>query len=128
MNADLDNLNPENVLQGHNGEKQIFTRRRSIIIQDKKNNRQIKEFVLDDQFGNLYVVYRASLHDNEVYDVADWLMPSMLAKYGGFTDHLIDDLRTKAFAVFEKTAREIDQSRSIASSVGYVGDGASLVI
>lgn len=128
MTANADNLNPENVLQGHNGEKQVFTKRRSIIIQDKKNKRQIREFILDDQFGNIYVVYRANMHDGEVYDVADWLMPSVLAKYGGFTDHLIDDLRTKAFKVFEKTAREIDEARLIALSVGYNGDGASLTV
>jgi hypothetical protein len=122
------NLDPGESIQGHNGEKQIFVTRRSWLIQDRKSKRQAREFIVEDQFGNTYVVYRAKLHDGEEYDVRDWVAPSTLLQYGGFTDALIDDYRAKAFQAFKDKANEINAMRSLASSIGYQGDASKLVI
>jgi hypothetical protein len=123
------NLNPEDTIQGHAGDHQRFTLRRSLVITDPRRKRRCREFVLEDQHGNIYIVYRTQLHDSEIYDVADWVKPSILHKYGGFTDALIDDFRTKAFRAFDKSAEEINRARAIASHVaGSVIDGARLMV
>lgn len=123
------NIDPGDVIQGHNGQRQVFSLRRSLVITDPRRRKQCREFLLEDQFGNLYLVYRTTLHDGEEYDVADWVKPSTIATYGGFTDALIDDFRSKAFFAFDRTAKEIDRARAIASSVaGKVIDGAKLLL
>lgn len=129
-NADLD---PFAIIQGHNGEEQFFTLLRSSLVQDRRSKRQMREFLGQDQFGNVYLVYRAVLQDGEEYDVAPnrdgWAnRPTLLLTYGGFTDALIDDFRSQAFHVFEETAKSIDASRALADQIGYKGDLSKLAI
>lgn len=123
------NIDPTDTIQGHYGVKQRFELRRSNVVTNPRTRRQCREFVLEDQNGNFYLVYRAQLHDGEDYDVADWVRPSVMARYGGFSDALIDDYRTKAFRAFERAARAINEARAIASQVaGNIIDGAKLIL
>lgn len=123
------NIDPGETIQGHNGQLQRFELKRSLVITDPRRKAQCREFLLEDQFGNVYLVYRTTLHDGEEYDVADWVKPSVMAKYGGFTDALIDDFRGKAFHAFDNAAKDINAARAIASKVaGSVIDGAKLLL
>jgi len=112
--ADLD---PSATVQGHNCQQQVFSLKRSLLLRDPRNNRVCREFLMEDQFGNFYLVYRAILQDGETYDVSDWVKPSILAKYGGFTDACLDDFRAKAFMVLDKTRDEIAKYRALASEI-----------
>lgn len=128
--ADLD---PSVIVQGHNGEVQKFTLHRSVIIQDRREKRMCREFLVEDQFGNMYLLYRAKLHDGEDYDVAPngdgWCnRPSLLLRYGGFNDALVDDFRTQAFHAFAEAAKEINAARALADAVGYKGDATGLIL
>ena len=127
------NIDPSTIVQGHNGEVQRFTLHRSVIIQDRRSKRQCREFLVEDQFGNLYLIYRAKLHDGEDYDVAacgdGWVnKPSLLLRYGGFNDALVDDCRTQAFHAFDEAAKSINAARALADSVGFKGDVSKLVL
>jgi len=113
-NADI---NPSDILQGHNCQVQKFTLRRQQVVQDRKKKRACREFVFQDQFDNWYLVYRAKLQDGEEYDVGDWVKPSVLQKFGGFTDECLDAFRMKAFYAFEDMTKEIAKLRTIASEV-----------
>lgn len=113
--------NPEDIISGHNGEKQSITVRDTRLIRDPITGSQCMERVCSDDFGNWYLVYSAQMQDGELYDVADWVKPSALQQFGGFTDDLIDAFRTKAFAAFKKTREGIDFTRMVAQAGKTVG-------
>lgn len=109
-------LNPEDLISGHNGETQKLTVKRTLTVANPKGRTQMVERVCEDQHGNVYLVYSSTLSDREVYEVADFVKPSILQKYGGFTDALLDDFRSKAFFAFAASERELSAMRSQAES------------
>ncbi len=123
------NLDPFAIVQGHNGEKQTFTLVRSDLVKDDIRGRQVRRFIGTDQFGNEYVVFRAVLQDGEVYDVAPnldndplkagWLnRPSLLDKFGGTSESLLDRFKEAAFRAFDDKVKEIQVERAIAEAFG----------
>jgi hypothetical protein len=110
-------LNPEDLISGHNGEKQILTVKRTLVVTKPNGRTQMIERICEDQWGNVYLVYSAKLSDREVYEVADYLKPSTLQKYGGFNDALLDDFRAKAFHAFAESEKELNAMRANAEKV-----------
>lgn len=110
-------LNPEDIISGHNGEKQILTVKRTMTVTKPGGRVQCIERICEDQWGNVYLVFSAKLSDREVYEVADYLKPSVLQKYGGFNDALLDDFRSKAFHAFAETEKELNAMRANAAKV-----------
>ena len=114
---DIGALNPEDLISGHNGEKQQLTIRRTQTVADPRRRVQMVERVADDQWGNVYLVYSAQLSDRELWEVADWVKPGIIERYGGFTDALLDDYRTKAFRAFADAEQSIARVRTETNAV-----------
>lgn len=100
-------LNPEDIISGDNGQRQSLTIRRTMTVVDPRKRRQCVERLCEDQFGNAYLIYSAKLPDGEVWEVADRIKPSVIAGYGGVTDDLFDDFRTKAFLAFNRAEKKL---------------------
>jgi len=101
---------PSAILQGHNARDQTFTCHRSVRVTDHKC-RKCQEYLLGDQFGNKYLVYRSLLSDTETYDVGDWVKPSTIESHGGFTDSVFELFRAQAFGAFDAANQNIAQHR-----------------
>jgi len=114
---DAGSLNPEDLISGHNGHKQLLTVKRTLTVMNHKGRTQMVERICEDQHGNTYLVYSSTLSDREVYEVADFVKPSLLQKYGGFTDALLDDFRAKAFHSFAQSEKELNAMRANAAKV-----------
>ena len=70
------------------------------------DGRQIRESLMRDQYQNHYVTYQTVLKDHEWYETGEWIKPSDIKLFGGFTIELFDQLRKKAFLAFsQKEAR-----------------------
>jgi hypothetical protein len=110
-------IDPTDILQGHNCQLQKFTLLRKQRLMNPRDKRGCIEYLFVDQFGNNYLVYRAVLRDGETYDVGDWVKDSVLLQYGGFTDDCIDAYRAKAFKAFVDASNEIDKLRNLANSI-----------
>ena len=107
-------IDPSAILQGHNEREQRFSFKRSTTVV-APNGTHCDEYLCSDQFGNWYLIYRATLSDNETYDVGDWVKPSMLEKFGGFTDGLFEVFRGKAYKSFNTSSNSIALLRHQAS-------------
>lgn len=122
-------LNPEDLISGHNGQKQILTVKRTLVVQTPTGRTQMVERICEDQYLNTYLVYSSKLSDGQVYEVADYVKPSVILKFNGFTDALLDAFRQKAFSAFAQSEREANELRanaerlaaSIASATVNVG-------
>lgn len=114
---DIGALNPEDLISGHNGETQLVTVKRTLTVLNHKLRTQTVERICEDQHGNVYLVYSCVLSDREVHEVADYVKPSVLKKYGGFTDALLDDFRAKAFHAFAESEKEINAARKNADAM-----------
>jgi hypothetical protein len=110
-------LNPEDLISGHNGNTQLLTVKRTLTVMNQKLRTQTVERICEDQHGNVYLVYSCKLSDREIYEVADYLKPSVLKKYGGFTDALLDDFRAKAFHAFAESEKSINAIKANAAKV-----------
>lgn len=110
-------LNPEDLISGHNGQKQILTVKRTLVVQTPTGRTQMVERICEDQYLNTYLVYSSKLSDGLVYEVVDYVKPSVITRYQGFTDSLLDDFRQKAFAAFAQSEREANALRANAESL-----------
>tara|TARA_R110000822_G_scaffold47789_1_gene126558 strand:- start:179 stop:586 length:408 start_codon:yes stop_codon:yes gene_type:complete len=110
-------IDPTDVLQGHNGQVQRFSLLREQKLLNPRNKRVCREFLITDQFENIYLVYRAVLQDGETYDVGDWVKDSVLLHFGGFTNDCIDAFRAKAFTAFVEASQDIEKIRALANEV-----------
>lgn len=110
-------LNPEDLISGHNGHTQKLKVKRMLTVTNPKLRTQCIERICEDQHGNTYLVYSSRLSDREVYEVADYVKPSVLKKYGGFTDAMLDDFRAKAFHAFAQSEKEINAARKNADAM-----------
>ncbi len=119
-------LNPEDLISGHNGEKQLLTVKRTLVVTKPNGRTQCTERICEDQWGNVYLVYSAQLSDREIYEVADYVKPSVLKKYGGFTDGLLDDFRAKAFHAFAESEKSINAIKANAAKVADMIAAASV--
>lgn len=72
-----------------------------------KRPRVMREYILSDNYGNEYLCYLAALKDGEIYEVSDWIRPSVILKYGGWTNALIDAYRAKARDAFDRAERAL---------------------
>lgn len=72
-------------LQGHVSQntKQIFETLTGTPFSQPKLKLAGYEFVLRDQFHNYYHKMRAVLFDGEMYDVDQWIKPTMMMRTGG---------------------------------------------
>lgn len=108
---------------------QLFTIRTAGVIRHPQSGRLIREWLFDDQFGNVYLAYRAVCVDGDEYDINDRLKPSIIAAHGGISGDLLDKYRQKAFWSFENTDRTIRITRAVASDVSKkIIDGEKLLI
>lgn len=110
-------LNPEDLISGDNGHEQKLNTIRTQVVADPRKRRQMVERVCVDQFGNIYLVYSSKLSDREIYEVTDRVKDSTVAKYGGFTDALLDDFRSKAFYAFDEEEKALARERSQVAGV-----------
>lgn len=110
-------LNPEDLISGHNGQKQILTVKRTLVVQSPTGRTQMVERICEDQYLNTYLVYSSTLSDNEVYEMVDYLKPSIIQHFGGFNDRLLDTYREKAFLAFARAEREANALRANAANL-----------
>jgi len=76
-------------IQGHVGPntKQVFETLQGTPFSQPKLKLSGYEFIMRDQFGNHYHKMRAVLFDGELYDVDQYIKPSMMMRHdGGFAD------------------------------------------
>lgn len=134
MNSDLLlNVDPAESIQGHVGQntKQVFSTLTAVPFSQVKLKLAGYEFLLRDQFGNHYHKLRAVLFDGEMYDVDQFIKPSMMMKTGGghadfedsqakgklrITEHLLCELRENAALVFARTNIELLKTRALSTS------------
>lgn len=110
-------LNPEDLISGDNGHVQKLDIVRTMTVADPRLRVQIVERLCVDQWGNNYLVYSAKLSDGEVWEVTDRIKPSIETRYGGLTDALFDDFRSKAFHVFGEQEKELARARADADVI-----------
>lgn len=110
-------LNPEDLISGDNGHAQKLNIRRTMTVADPRKRVAMVERLADDAWGNVYLVYSARLSDGEIWEVADRVKPSVMARYGGMSDALFDDFRTKAFRAFADAEQQIARARSDADAL-----------
>lgn len=118
----MDETSPGATIEGHVGKTvpQVFQVRRTRTIEDRRLKLKAVEYLLEDQFKNLYLVYRSILSDGEVYDVADWVKPSLIASYGGFNDALITHFMEKAFVALGRATLGLMREKHAGAQVlGY---------
>lgn len=124
MQLDGEMVDFTKVMQGHVSQTvtQQFAIQRHRVIENRKLRLECREFVVKDQFRNLYVVFTAKLIDGEVYSVTTWvgsevkgLVARFRAKYGHFNDGLLTYLQDEAFVAFGRATVEILKSRQAAS-------------
>jgi len=77
------------------------------LISNPKTGKQIRESLMKDQYGNHYVTYQTVLKDGEWYETGEWIPPSTVALFGGFTTALLDHLRGKAFLAFSQVEAKL---------------------
>lgn len=114
---DVTGLNPEDLISGDNGHAQHLTIRRTMTVADPRKRCAMVERLCEDEWGNVYLVYSARLSDGEIWEVADRIKPSVEKRYGGFTDALFDDFRSKAFAVFAEAEADLARQRADADAI-----------
>lgn len=104
----LDQINPTESTQGTVGEanEHKLTVARTLAVV-RENGRVMRECICRDNFGNEYLVYHATLTDGEVYEVSNWVRPSIIVRYGGWSDALIDDFRKAADNAFKEAEARI---------------------
>ena len=110
-------LNPEDLISGDNGNAQKLVVLRTMTVANPRNRSQMVERLAEDQWTNVYLVYSAKLSDGEIWEVADRVKPSVIEHYGGITDALFDDFRTKAFMAFDAQELYAVRMRSEAASI-----------
>lgn len=99
--------------------KKHFVLRYEQIIKHPTTGRHMREYVMDDQFGNQWLTFLAFCADDEVHqwptDRNAYIKPSMLAAHGGrVSADLLDKFRQAAFVVFERQDTAIKAARKAA--------------
>ena len=134
MNRDhLLNLDTGESIQGHVGDKtkQTF----DLLMTNPFCNKKLKldgfEFLMRDQFGNHYFKMRAVLFDGEMYDVDQYIKPSMMMKTGGgfadledkvakthlrITEHLLADLREHGAMTLARTNIQVMKAKAVSNA------------
>lgn len=114
---DFGSFDPSDLVSGHNGQTQLLTVKRTLTVINPRSRAQVVERICEDQWLNTYLVYSCVLTDGEAYECADFLKPSILKKYGGFTDALLDDFRGKAFHAFDQAEKDAAALRISATNL-----------
>lgn len=124
------------VIQGHVGQsiKQVFTSERERTLVNRELNLMAREYIVKDQFGNLYVVFTSVLGDGEVYAVTDWVgaekwtgvakatvLVRDYKRFRAFNDDLLAYLQHKAFLEFGRANLAILKSRHAANLINTTG-------
>lgn len=110
------------MLQGHVSQsiKQVFKVERARTIQNTKLRIACREYVLKDQFGNIYVSFTARLLDGELWGHGVWVahpktgLNKAFKQFGSFNDLLMRCLQDEAFVVFGRANVQIMRSRQAA--------------
>lgn len=114
-------------IDGHVSQKtkQLFKVERTREIKHPKLNIEAVEWILEDQFGNKYFLFRSMLFDGELYDVAQWFWCGGIDRLGlvgdfrqfkTVNDALIDFARDSAFIAFARTNLLILRARKKSTS------------
>lgn len=129
----------EESIQGHVSQKirQRFKLERTREIRSKRLKLDAVEFIVVDQFGNKYFLFRALLFDGEIYEVAQWFWEGARASdevstFGGngvrgrlvgefkrfreVNDALMDFAREQAFLAFGRSNLAIAKAKSLSAS------------
>lgn len=132
------------ILQGHVSQtiKQVFTLKRREIRVHRKLALEAVESIVEDQFGNCYVVFHAKLLDGEVWACADWVgtwrwtnatKQMMLVKewkrFRRFNDDLLGYFQDKAFVALGRVTAGILKARNAGhQTIGFLPSGLDLPI
>lgn len=117
MNTDLhQNLAIGTTIQGHVGPntKQVFETLDGQPFAQPKLKLAGYEFIIRDQFGNLYHKMRAVLFDGDMYDVDQWIKPSMMIRTGGGSAYFDDHAARQKLRVKEALLRELREVGAVA--------------
>lgn len=117
MNTDLhQNLDIGTTIQGHVGPntKQIFKTLDGQPFSQPKLKLAGYEFIIQDQFGNLYHKMRAVLFDGDMHDVDQWIKPSMMIRTGGGSACFDDSAARRKLRVTESLLREMREVGAVA--------------
>lgn len=103
-------------LQGHVGQntKQVFETLTGTPFSQPKLKLAGYEFVLRDQFHNYYHKMRAVLFDGEMYDVDQWIKPSMMMKSGGGHAAMDDFAARRRLKITEAMLMELREVAAVA--------------
>lgn len=103
-------------LQGHVGQntKQVFETLTGTPFSQPKLKLAGYEFVLRDQFHNYYHKMRAVLFDGEMYDVDQWIKPSMMMKSGGGHAAMDDFAARRRLKITEAMLMELREVGAVA--------------
>lgn len=127
------NTDVADTIQGHVGPstKQVFQTLTAVPFSLPRLKLAGYEFVMRDQFGNYYHKMRAVLFDGELYDVDQFIKPSMMMKWGGgyadladkvgkgklkITEHLLQALRDNGAVTFARTNLDLLKARSLSTA------------
>jgi hypothetical protein len=96
-------------IQGHVGPNtpQVFETLRAVPFKQPRLKLDGFEFILRDQFGNYYHKMRAVLFDGEMYDVDQFIKPSMMTKHGGGWAHFEDKWAKQHLRITEGLLSEL---------------------
>lgn len=112
----LTNHDVAGTLQGHVGQntKQVFETLTGTPFSQPKLKLAGYEFVLRDQFHNYYHKMRAVLFDGELYDVDQWIKPTMMMKSGGGHAAMDDFAARRRLKITEEMLMELREVGALA--------------
>lgn len=117
MNRDLLlNTRVDEAIQGHVGQntKQVFETLDGQPFAQPKLKLTGYEFIQRDQFQNHYHLMRAVLFDGEMYDVAQWIKPSLMMAHGGGRAAMDDWAARHKLRITESLLRELREIGAMA--------------
>lgn len=110
-------IDPTQTIQGHVDGQQLRVLYATLVHERRGRKRSLRERVIADNHGNLYLHYTFEASDGELYDVSDWVRPSVIAEHGGFSDDLKKLFRDKAFAAWDAVEEDLRMVREVLSNL-----------
>ena len=105
----------EDTVQGHVGQntKQRFDTLTAVPFSHPRLKLAGYEFLMRDQFGNYYHKMRAVLFDGELYDVDQYIKPSMMMKHGGGHADFEDRAAKQRLRITEDLLKELRENGAL---------------
>lgn len=117
-----------NALQGEvsHDRRQDFRVERKRVRKEPKLKLEMREYIVKDQFTNLYVVFVANLIDGERHCVPTRVgseakgLRQKYAHFHKFSDNMLTYLQQEAFVLFGRQTVEIMRARQVANVVTMI--------